>query len=222
MEYCSGQTLKEFLETRGNEVNRALNYRLFKQMLVGVKHIHEKGFIHRDLKPANVFIGEDGNIKVGDFGLARALEQSALENAATLSDNGRRSLGVKERNQVDDTADAKGKNLSRQVGTPFYSAPEQGERDGSNYDRKVDIFSLGLILLEMCNRFGTTQHERLLAFKTIRLERTVPERMAKEFPLESELVVKMTCRDPEERPDAAELLKSECWKEWKATVEPAK
>jgi serine/threonine protein kinase len=44
---------------------------LIKQLLSGLKHIHEKGLIHRDIKPANIFISENKVLKIGDFGLAK-------------------------------------------------------------------------------------------------------------------------------------------------------
>ena len=47
---------------------------MFRQLLSGLKHIHEKGLIHRDIKPANIFINERDVLKIGDFGLAKEQE----------------------------------------------------------------------------------------------------------------------------------------------------
>lgn len=56
MEYCSGKTLYEYLNTKERIVDREENLKFFKQLLSAAKHIHQNGFIHRDLKPANIFI----------------------------------------------------------------------------------------------------------------------------------------------------------------------
>lgn len=71
MEYCSGLTLKDYIESQTRTINRKSNLMIFKQLLHGLKHIHEKGLIHRDIKPANIFLNENQILKIGDFGLAK-------------------------------------------------------------------------------------------------------------------------------------------------------
>lgn len=73
-EYCSGQTLKEYILKRGSKINRPQNFKIFQQIINGVHTIHEANIIHRDLKPENVFLDENQTVKIGDFGLARAFE----------------------------------------------------------------------------------------------------------------------------------------------------
>lgn len=78
MEICSGQSLKDFLNKRNqnNEpIDRKTNFRFFTQIVEGINHVHRQNIIHRDLKPANVFITGEGVIKIGDFGLARAIDK---------------------------------------------------------------------------------------------------------------------------------------------------
>lgn len=70
-EYCSGETLKTYLNNR-NGISRRNNFEIFQQIINGVITIHEGNIIHRDLKPENIFLDENQNIKIGDFGLARA------------------------------------------------------------------------------------------------------------------------------------------------------
>jgi len=70
MEYCSGRTLKDHIKS-STSINRETNLQLFKQLISGLRHIHQMGLIHRDIKPANIFLKEDGVLKIGDFGLAK-------------------------------------------------------------------------------------------------------------------------------------------------------
>ena len=71
-EFCEDGNLKDFLTQTGFN-GRLDDFRIWKILLelsLGVKHIHDNGFIHLDLKPANVFIDFEGVLKIGDFGLA--------------------------------------------------------------------------------------------------------------------------------------------------------
>jgi mitosis inhibitor protein kinase SWE1 len=71
-EFCENGNLSKFLAETGNKA-RLDDFRIWKillEMTMGVKAIHDSGFIHLDLKPANMFIGFDGCLKIGDFGLA--------------------------------------------------------------------------------------------------------------------------------------------------------
>jgi translation initiation factor 2-alpha kinase 4 len=74
MEHCTGNTLREFLDKKDYKVNRKLIFHYFKQLINGLKHIHEEKLIHRDIKPANIFIDDTRMLlKIGDFGLAKEL-----------------------------------------------------------------------------------------------------------------------------------------------------
>ncbi|KAF2495327.1 hypothetical protein BU16DRAFT_461412 [Lophium mytilinum] len=71
-EFCENGNLKDFLTQHGYK-GRLDDFRIWKILLelsMGVKHIHDSGFIHLDLKPANVFLDWEGVLKIGDFGLA--------------------------------------------------------------------------------------------------------------------------------------------------------
>ena len=64
------RSLKTWLTERST-IQFAENVRIFKQIVDGLVHIHERGLVHRDLKPSNLFISAEGVVKIGDFGLAK-------------------------------------------------------------------------------------------------------------------------------------------------------
>jgi eukaryotic-like serine/threonine-protein kinase len=73
MEFLAGVSLDEFIRSGGPvPVERALH--MFRQVLDGIEHAHRCGVIHRDIKPANIMLADGGQVKVMDFGIARALD----------------------------------------------------------------------------------------------------------------------------------------------------
>lgn len=69
LEHCEMNNLAQLLRNRGRLTEEECRG-LLKQLMGGLKHIHEKGIIHRDLKPANIYLTESMVLKIGDFGLA--------------------------------------------------------------------------------------------------------------------------------------------------------
>ncbi|HEX9229465.1 MAG TPA: PASTA domain-containing protein [Arthrobacter sp.] len=80
MEYIKGHTLRDVLKERGALPPR-LALALIDPVVEGLGAAHEAGLIHRDIKPENVLIADDGRIKLGDFGLARAISTSTSTGA---------------------------------------------------------------------------------------------------------------------------------------------
>ena len=83
MELVEGEDLSKRLERGPLSVEQALN--VAAQMAAGMEAAHEKGIVHRDLKPANVIVTPEGNLKLLDFGLAKALENDPASGAPSLS-----------------------------------------------------------------------------------------------------------------------------------------
>ena len=76
MEYVSGQTLREIIQ-RGERMDLERVITITRGILEALDYSHKKGIIHRDIKPGNIMITDSGDVKVMDFGIARALDESA-------------------------------------------------------------------------------------------------------------------------------------------------
>lgn len=132
MEYVQGETLHHLLRREGTlSPQRALT--LLRQIAAGVEAAHDEGILHRDLKPANIFIMQnrkksgsgDGFVKVGDFGLAKIVNQAVSE---IDSASGPASRGI--------------------IGTPEFMAPEQMQPN-AQLDARADVYALGTIAYQM-------------------------------------------------------------------------
>ena len=74
MEYCDGQNLKDFInkKIKNNElIEENILYKIIKQICEGIKEIHNKNIIHRDIKLENIFMNDNMEIKIGDFGISK-------------------------------------------------------------------------------------------------------------------------------------------------------
>ncbi|XP_023569315.1 eukaryotic translation initiation factor 2-alpha kinase 1 isoform X2 [Octodon degus] len=161
--------------------------KIFQELVEGVFYIHNMGIVHRDLKPRNIFLhGPDQQVKIGDFGLA--CTDIIQKNVDWTSGNG------------------KGTSIhTSRVGTCLYASPEQLE--GSEYDAKSDMYSLGVILLELFQPFGT-EMERAAVLRDVRTGR-IPESLSKRCPVQAKYVQHLTSRNAAQRPSAHQLLQSE-------------
>jgi serine/threonine protein kinase len=141
MEVVEGPTLAERIKRGSLPIEEALL--VAKQIADGLEYAHERGIIHRDLKPSNVKRRPDGQVKILDFGLAKALEGEAsdevLQHSPTLSAGATRT-GVL-------------------LGTAAYMSPEQVRC--KRVDRRADIWAFGCVLYEMLTGLGAFTGETI-------------------------------------------------------------
>jgi Tol biopolymer transport system component len=135
MELVEGPTLQETLGEGGLPLEQAVA--IARQIADALEAAHEKGIVHRDLKPANVKVTADGNVKVLDFGLAKALDPGAVSSSPTASPALMHSP----------TLTSAGTQLGVILGTAAYMAPEQAR--GVAVDKRADIWAFGVVLHEM-------------------------------------------------------------------------
>ncbi|KAJ3150466.1 hypothetical protein HDU86_006639 [Geranomyces michiganensis] len=197
MEYCENKTLRDEIDAG---VDDEEGWRLFRQVLEGLAHIHSQGMIHRDLKPSNVFLDSNGNVKIGDFGLALSREDitpGTNEGGTTTTATTMSNLSV------DPEA-----SLTGDVGTPVYVAPEIVGNSGK-YNSKVDLYSLGICFFEICYPFSTGMHRALVLRDLRQPSLTFPSDFdMKRFDAQAQIIRMLLNHTPKERPSAAELLQS--------------
>jgi eukaryotic-like serine/threonine-protein kinase len=128
LELVEGETLAQRLSRGTLSVEEALG--VSRQITEGLEAAHEKGVIHRDLKPANVMITEGNNVKILDFGLAKALSDQT------------QSVDSSQSPTITEAMTQPGIIL----GTAAYMSPEQAK--GKAVDKRADIWAFGCILYE--------------------------------------------------------------------------
>jgi serine/threonine-protein kinase len=129
MELVEGDTLEERLKAGALTVDDSL--RIALQIAEALDAAHSKGVVHRDLKPANVMLTAEGQVKVLDFGLAKAFSGPALEASPLHSPA--LSVAMTQAGLV--------------LGTAGYMAPEQASGQGA--DQRADIWAFGVVVYEM-------------------------------------------------------------------------
>ncbi len=120
MEWVDGTSLREILSLDHLGPEDALRY--VPQICDALEYAHAQGVVHRDIKPDNILIGQQGELKIGDFGIARLRED--VSGGVVYTQTG------------------------QQMGTPHYMAPEQ-QKHTDRVDHRADIYSLGVVFYEM-------------------------------------------------------------------------
>jgi beta-lactam-binding protein with PASTA domain len=171
MEYVEGNTLAEIIKASGPlPISKAAKIAI--DVLGGLHLAHLKGIVHRDVKPANIAITVGGQIKVMDFGIARA----AHDGAMTVTQTG------------------------MVIGTASYFSPEQAQ--GKPVDARSDIYSVGIVLYEMLTGVVPFRGESpvAVAYKHVTEDPAPPRSLAEDIPAALEAVVmKAISKNPDNR-----------------------
>ncbi|MGH9442439.1 MAG: protein kinase domain-containing protein [Thermoanaerobaculia bacterium] len=130
LELVEGPTLQDRIESAEISVEEAIS--IARQIAEALEAAHEKGIIHRDLKPANVKLNREDQVKVLDFGLAKALDPLASTSSPDITHSPTISMGTQD---------------GMILGTAPYMSPEQAR--GKPADKRADIWAFGVVLYEM-------------------------------------------------------------------------
>lgn len=182
MEYVAGKTLLELIPKDGLPVPQAIQYA--SQMAEALSAAHTAGLIHRDLKPANIMVTSSGLVKLLDFGLAKLIGPTSVDDTARTATRIEAPLTVD----------------GSMMGTVNYMSPEQAE--GRALDARSDIFSFGAVLYEMVTghrAFGGNSAISTLT-AVLRDDSRPMVELAPDAPLELQRIVE-TClrKDPDQR-----------------------
>lgn len=193
MEHVRGTTLRHLLEQRGG-LSPARAVSLLEPVLVALAAAHAAGLVHRDVKPENVLLGDDGRVKVADFGLARAVETSTLTATTGLL-----------------------------IGTVAYLAPEQVESGRADARSDVYAAGILLFELLTGDPPYVGQTPLSVAFQHLHSDVPAPSSVVEGVPAALDaLVVRATRRDPARRPaDAGAFLEELRAVQHDLPVEPA-
>lgn len=182
MEYVPGRTLADALRDIG-QISASKAAEVGIEVAAALSFAHRNNVVHRDIKPGNILIGSNGQLKVADFGIARALGSAA--------DSGLTQVGAV-------------------MGTAAYFSPEQAQ--GGQPDPRSDLYSLGCVLYEMvAGRVPFTGDTPVsIAYKQVHEAPTPLNQFAPDVPRAFEAIVaRLLAKDPARRYQSAESVRDD-------------
>src|SRR3954449_1087517 len=181
MEYVEGETLRDVLRREGHlDPDRAME--LAADICNALDFSHRNGIVHRDVKPGNVMITPQGTVKVMDFGIARAVSDSAATMTSTAA----------------------------VIGTAQYLSPEQARGEG--VDARSDVYSVGCLLYELVTGAPpfTGDSPVSVAYQHVREDPRLPSSINPAIPAELDsILLKAMSKNPANRYQSAADMRND-------------
>ncbi|MFJ9131784.1 Stk1 family PASTA domain-containing Ser/Thr kinase [Streptomyces sp. NPDC102256] len=181
MEYVDGSTLRELLHS-GRRLLPERSMEMTIGILQALEYSHRAGIVHRDIKPANVMLTRNGQVKVMDFGIARAMGDSGMTMTQTAA----------------------------VIGTAQYLSPEQAK--GEQVDARSDLYSTGCLLYELLTVRPPFVGDSpvAVAYQHVREEPQAPSVFDPEITPEMDaIVLKALVKDPDYRYQSADEMRAD-------------
>ncbi|MFE7661150.1 Stk1 family PASTA domain-containing Ser/Thr kinase [Streptomyces celluloflavus] len=181
MEYVDGSTLRELLHS-GRKLLPERSLEMTTGVLQALEYSHRAGIVHRDIKPANVMLTRTGQVKVMDFGIARAMGDAGMTMTQTAA----------------------------VIGTAQYLSPEQAK--GEQVDARSDLYSTGCLLYELLTVRPPFIGDSpvAVAYQHVREEPQKPSNFDPEItPAMDAIVLKALVKDPDYRYQSADEMRAD-------------
>ncbi|MFC5151951.1 Stk1 family PASTA domain-containing Ser/Thr kinase [Streptomyces amakusaensis] len=181
MEYVDGSTLRELLHS-GRKLLPERTLEMTIGILQALEYSHRNNIVHRDIKPANVMLTRTGQVKVMDFGIARAMGDAGMTMTQT----------------------------SAVIGTAQYLSPEQAK--GEQVDARSDLYSTGCLLYELLTVRPPFIGDSpvAVAYQHVREEPQTPSNFDPEITPEMDaIVLKALVKDPDYRYQSADEMRAD-------------
>ncbi|MFD8209888.1 Stk1 family PASTA domain-containing Ser/Thr kinase [Streptomyces sp. NPDC059695] len=181
MEYVDGSTLRELLHS-GRKLLPERTLEMTVGILQALEYSHRAGIVHRDIKPANVMLTRTGQVKVMDFGIARAMGDAGMTMTQTAA----------------------------VIGTAQYLSPEQAK--GEQVDARSDLYSTGCLLYELLTVRPPFIGDSpvAVAYQHVREEPQPPSNFDPEITPEMDaIVLKALVKDPDYRYQSADEMRAD-------------
>ncbi|GLF96683.1 Stk1 family PASTA domain-containing Ser/Thr kinase [Streptomyces yaizuensis] len=181
MEYVDGSTLRELLHS-GRKLLPERTLEMTIGILQALEYSHRNNIVHRDIKPANVMLTRTGQVKVMDFGIARAMGDAGMTMTQT----------------------------SAVIGTAQYLSPEQAK--GEQVDARSDLYSTGCLLYELLTVRPPFIGDSpvAVAYQHVREEPQPPSNFDPEITPEMDaIVLKALVKDPDYRYQSADEMRAD-------------
>ncbi len=171
MEYVDGRTVRDLLQ-EGHRLLPERSLEIIDGVLRALDYSHQAGIVHRDIKPGNVMVTRNGDVKVMDFGIARAMSDAQ----ATMT------------------------QTAQVIGTAQYLSPEQAR--GERVDSRSDLYSTGCLLYELLTGRPpfTGDSPVAIAYQHVRENPVPPSRVDPDVPAWADaIVLKAMAKSPADR-----------------------